>query len=88
MAIDESVPNAIAKRTRYHHLYAAIFMTATLVTTVMLSIGGYISLDPITALIAGMFAGFAFLLVQTTYVRFVANTSRRGTRKEPQPDLL
>jgi hypothetical protein len=88
MAIDESESKAIAKWNRYNYLYAAIFMTATLMAAVMLSIGGYISLDPITALIAGMFAGFAFLLVQTTYVRFVANTSRRRTRKEPQPDLL
>ncbi|MFW9967204.1 MAG: hypothetical protein ACFFEA_08615, partial [Candidatus Thorarchaeota archaeon] len=75
MTIDESEPKAIAKWNRYHYLYAAIFMTATVVATVMLSIGGYISLDPLTALFASMFAGFAFLLVQTTYVRFVANTS-------------
>ena len=62
-------------------------MAATSVTTVTLSISGHILLDPLTAFVASLFAGFAFLLFQTTYVRFVVNTSQRAGRREPQPDL-
>jgi hypothetical protein len=54
---------------------------------VMLSIGGHISLDPLTAFVASVFAGFAFLIFQSTYVRFVVNSSRTARRKERQPDL-
>ncbi|MHA2300636.1 MAG: hypothetical protein ACXACD_06745, partial [Candidatus Thorarchaeota archaeon] len=64
-----------------------IFSIATSVTAVLLSLGGYLSLDPLTAFVASLFAGIAFLLFQTTYVRFVVNSARSAGRQERQPDL-
>ncbi len=87
MAIYESESKATAEQRRYNYLYAAIFIAATSVTTVMLSIGGYISFDPLTAFVASLFAGFAFLLFQITYIRFVANSSQSGGGRKPQPNL-
>jgi hypothetical protein len=77
-----------AKRSWYKYLYVIIFMTVTSVTTVMLSFSGHISLDPLTAVVTSLFAGFAFLVFQTTYLRFVANSSAQSTgRRKQQPDL-
>jgi hypothetical protein len=87
MAIHESDSKATVGQRRYNYLYAAIFIIATSVTTVMLSIGGYISFYPFTAFVASLFAGFAFLLFQVTYVRFVVNSVQSARTREPQPDL-
>jgi hypothetical protein len=64
-------------------LYVSIFIIITCATTVTLSIRGYIPFDPFTALVAGLFAGFAFVMFQLTYMRFVVNSSRRMHQKEP-----
>ncbi|MGD9382402.1 MAG: hypothetical protein PVI03_08155 [Candidatus Thorarchaeota archaeon] len=87
MALNDSESKESARRGRYMYLYPAIFIIATSTTTVMLSIGGYISFDPFTAFVASLFAGFAFLLFQVTYVRFVVNSTQSARRREPQPDL-
>ena len=87
MAFDDLESETVARGRRYRYLYVVIFMAATSLTAVLLSLGGYITLDPLTAFIASLFAGFAFLLFQITYVRFIVNTSQRPSRKESQPEL-
>ncbi|MHA2021461.1 MAG: hypothetical protein ACW96N_07085 [Candidatus Thorarchaeota archaeon] len=86
MALNEPA-SAIKRRSSCKYMYAAIVIAMTSLTTVMLSINGYISLDPLTAFVASLFAGFAFLLFQVTYVRFVANSVQSARRRELQPDL-
>lgn len=85
MALHESKPEMNARRNRYRFIYIAVFMISTSVTAVVLSFNGYISLDPLSAFVASLFAGFAFLIFQVTYVRFIANSSQRSRPK--QPDL-
>jgi uncharacterized membrane protein YjjP (DUF1212 family) len=86
MALNEPA-SAIKRRSSYKYMYAAIFIAMTSITTVMMSIGGYISLDPLASFIASLFAGFAFLIFQITHVRFVVNSAQPGGRREPQPNL-
>jgi len=65
------------------YLYVSLFLIVTCAATVILSIRGYIPFDPITALVAGLIAGFAFVMFQLTYLRFIVNSSRRMHRKDP-----
>lgn len=85
MALHESDPEMNTRRNRYRFIYIAVFMISTSVTAVTLSIYGYISWDPITAFVASLFAGFAFLIFQVTYVRFIANSSYRAKPAQPDP---
>jgi hypothetical protein len=87
MALDDSKSEVNPRKSRYRYLYIFIFIATTSITAVMLSIGGYIAFDPLTAFVASLFAGFAFLLFQTTYVRFVVNSARSAGRRERLPDL-
>ena len=79
----ESEPDLPSRRRVAPFLYAVIFIAITCAASVTLSIGGYISLDPLTALVVGLIAGFAFLMFQVTYVRFVVNSSRRMHHRDP-----
>jgi hypothetical protein len=87
MTLDESNSKTKENRSFYRYVYAAIFLASTSLTTVSLSVGGYISLDPLTAFVASLFAGVSFLLVQITYTRFVVNASQ-SSRRKPQPDIV
>ncbi|MFW9840293.1 MAG: hypothetical protein ACFFES_05295, partial [Candidatus Thorarchaeota archaeon] len=57
--------------------YIAIYVLATCAGSVTLSVTGRISLNPITALVIGVIAGFALVSVQLTYVKFIVNSSWR-----------
>ena len=65
------------------YLYIIVFIAITCATTVILSMMGFISFDPLTALVAGFFGGVALVMFQLTYMRFVVNSSRRMHRKDP-----
>ncbi|MFW9962804.1 MAG: hypothetical protein ACFFCX_04540 [Candidatus Sifarchaeia archaeon] len=58
-------------------LYISIFIIATCAVSVTLSIRGYIPFDPITAIVAGILAGFALVMFQMTYVKFIVKSSWR-----------
>ena len=83
MAMSESEPDVPSRRRVAPFLYAVVFIAITCTTSVTLSIGGYISLDPFTALVAGLFAGVAFVMFQLTYLKFVVNSSRRLHHRDP-----
>ena len=70
------------KRSIRLYLYIVVFIVATCATTVILSLRGFISFDPLSALIAGLFAGVAFVMFQLTYLRFIVNSSRRVRRTD------
>ncbi|MHA2139951.1 MAG: hypothetical protein ACXADC_06210 [Candidatus Thorarchaeota archaeon] len=75
------------KRGLYRYMYIVIFMAATSLTAVILSISGHITLNPLTAFVASLFAGFAFLLFQITYVKFIANSAQSTVKRELEPDI-
>jgi hypothetical protein len=81
MAMSE--PKAPRNNRIGKYLYIIIFIMITCVTSVVLSLRGYIGFDPFTALIAGLFAGVAFVMFQLTYLRFVVNSSRRMHSRDP-----
>jgi hypothetical protein len=83
MVMPEPKPSRPPRRRLALFLYASIFIIITCATSVTLSLRGFISFDPFTALIAGFFAGLAFVMFQLTYMRFVVNSSRRMRRKDP-----
>jgi hypothetical protein len=83
MVMPEPDSNPPFRRRWALFLYVSVFIVITCATTVTLSIRGYLSFDPLTALVAGLIAGFAFAMFQLTYIRFVVNSSRRMHQKEP-----
>jgi len=83
MVIEEPESDLPPRRKIGLYLYVILFLIITCAVTVTLSIRGYIPFDPITALVAGLIAGFAFVMFQLTYLRFIVNSSRRMHRKDP-----
>ncbi|MFW9795227.1 MAG: hypothetical protein ACFFEE_13040 [Candidatus Thorarchaeota archaeon] len=78
MVISKSPPTPPTKRGKsIRNAYISIYVIATCLGSVMLSITGHLPLDPLTALIAGVFAGFALALFQLTYVKFIVKSSWR-----------
>lgn len=59
------------------YLYIGFYVIITSAASVTLSITGRIPFDPTSALIAGIFAGFALVMFQLTYVKFIVKTSLR-----------
>jgi uncharacterized membrane protein len=86
MVMSEPKPDPTRRQRVSLYLYIVVFIAITCVTTVFLSLNGFISLSPLTALVAGFIAGVAFVMFQLTYMRFVVNSSRRMHRKDP--DIL
>lgn len=86
MVMSEPKPEPTRRQRVSLYLYIVVFIAITCATTVFLSLNGFISFDPLTALVAGFFAGVAFVMFQLTYLRFVVNSSRRMHRKDP--DIL
>ncbi|MFW9806717.1 MAG: hypothetical protein ACFFFK_08320 [Candidatus Thorarchaeota archaeon] len=82
MAMEEPKFEIPPRRRWGIYLYSTLFIIITGGTTVTLSIWGFISFDPLTALVAGLIAGFAFVMFQMTYIRFVANSSQKMHKKE------
>ncbi|MHA3964294.1 MAG: hypothetical protein AM325_012240 [Candidatus Thorarchaeota archaeon SMTZ1-45] len=82
MAIEEPKSNQPSGRKLGRFLYISIFVISTCAVSVILSIRGNILFDPITAIVAGIFAGFAFVMFQLTYVKFIVKSSWR-IRGEP-----
>lgn len=70
------------KRSLGLYLYVLVFIVATCATTVILSLRGFISFDPLSALIAGLFVGVAFVMFQLTYMRFIVNSSRHASKTD------
>lgn len=83
MALSEPDSSPTPRRKLARFLYVSLFIIITCATSVFLSIRGYISFDPLTALVAGFFAGVAFVMFQLTYLKFVVNSSRSMHRKDP-----
>ncbi len=83
MVMPESEPDPPSRRRVAPFLYAVVFIAITCATSVTLSIGGYLSLSPLTALVAGLIAGVAFVMFQMTYLKFVVNSSRRMQQRDP-----
>ena len=83
MVMSEPDPSPPPRRRLALYLYIIVFIIITCTATVILSIRGYIPFDPLTALVAGIFVGIAFVMFQMTYLRFVVNSSRRMHREEP-----
>ncbi len=77
MAIEEPTTELSSKRRLARSLYISIFVISTGVISVILSIRGYISFDPLTALVVGLIAGFALVIFQLTYVKFIVRSSWR-----------
>ena len=82
MVMEEPIEAPTRRRWRLY-VYIILFVVITCITTVTLSIRGYIPFDPLTALFAGIIAGFALVMFQLTYLRFVANSSRQMHMKDP-----
>jgi hypothetical protein len=83
MALEEPDPEIASKQRRALRIYVFLFVTSSSVVSVALSVLGYLPFDPLTALIAGIIAGFAFALFQLTYMRFVGHTSYRVQKRKP-----
>ncbi|MFW9786136.1 MAG: hypothetical protein ACFFE2_03935 [Candidatus Thorarchaeota archaeon] len=83
MAIPEPSHVRPTKRNRGMFLYAITFIVITCATAVNLSLRDFISFDPLSSLVAGLFAGIALLMFQLTYLKFVVNSSRRPQRRDP-----
>lgn len=75
MAMEEPRPELESRKKIAKTLYISIFIIATCAVSVTLSIRGYIPFDPITAIVAGIFAGFALVMFQMTYVKFIVKSS-------------
>ena len=83
MALEEPDPETASKQRRVLRIYVFLFVASSSIASVVLSILGYVPLDPLAALVAGVIAGFAFALFQLTYMRFVGHTSYRVQKKKP-----
>ncbi len=83
MVMSEPDSSPPPRRRLARFLYVSLFIIITCATSVFLSISGYMSFDPLTALVAGFFAGVAFVMFQLTYVRFILNSSQGMHRKDP-----
>jgi hypothetical protein len=78
MVISDSPPVSQSERGKSaRNAYISIYVIATCLGAVILSVTGRIPLNPIMALIVGAIAGFALVFVQLTYVKFIVNTSWR-----------
>ncbi|MGY5864152.1 MAG: hypothetical protein RTV41_06075 [Candidatus Thorarchaeota archaeon] len=77
MVISDPKTNLPSKRQSGKYLYIAVYVITTCLATVMLSLNGSIPLDPLAALIAGVFAGIALVMFQLTYVKFIFKSSMR-----------
>ncbi len=77
MAIEEPTIELPFRRRLVRSLYISIFVISTSAISVVLSIRGYISFDPLTALVLGLLAGFALVIFQLTYVKFIVRSSWR-----------
>ncbi|MFW9974424.1 MAG: hypothetical protein ACFFDQ_04025 [Candidatus Thorarchaeota archaeon] len=77
MAIEEPNTEQKSRRKLVQSLYISIFVISTCAVSVILSIRGYILFDPLTALVAGLLAGFALVIFQLTYVKFIVKSSWR-----------
>lgn len=77
MAIEEPTIELPSRRRLARSLYISIFVISTGVISVILSIRGYISFDPQTALVIGLIAGFALVIFQLTYFKFIVRSSWR-----------
>ena len=83
MVMSEPKPDPTRRQRASLYLYIIVFIAITSLTAVVLSLNGFISFDPLSALVAGTIAGAAFVMFQLTYLRFVVNSSRRMHRKDP-----
>ncbi len=77
MVIEETKTELKSKRRLVRGLYISLFVISTCAVSVILSIRGYIPFDPLTGLVAGLFAGFALVIFQLTYVNFIVKSSWR-----------
>ena len=83
MAMSEPIPEQPPRRRIALYLYIIVFVAITCATSVVLSLGGYISFDPLASLVVGLIAGFALVMFQLTYLKFVVNSSQRMHRRDP-----
>jgi hypothetical protein len=83
MAMSEPDSRPQPRRRFGLYLYIIMFIIVTCIATVSLSMRGYIPFDPLTAFVAGIIVGCAFVMFQLTYLRFIANSTHRMHQKEP-----
>lgn len=77
MALEPASPATQRGRVIPLSLYIVVYIVFTSVMSVILARMGYIPFDQFTALVLGIFAGCAFGMVQITYIKFIARSSRR-----------
>jgi hypothetical protein len=77
MTLETSNPEAPRSRAIFRYGYIAFSIVLTSLTAAVLSVTGYIPLDPVSAAVTGGGAGLALVIFNIYYMGRMAATSRR-----------